>query len=60
MLNKAYLIVDDLKLVIIDYSMEINKHIDYNNSYPSKKGQHRGFNLTVEAPQNNLLWGRSH
>ena len=56
MLNKAYLIIDDLKLVIIDYSMEINKHIVYNNSYPSKKGQHRGFNLTVEAPQSNLLW----
>ncbi len=56
MLNKAYLIIDDLKLVIMDYLMEINKHIDNNNSYPSKKGQHRGFHLTVEAPQNNLLW----
>ena len=56
MLNKAYLIIDDLKLVIKDYSMRISKDVDFNNKYPSKKGQHRGFQLTVEAPQNNFLW----
>lgn len=56
MLLRAYLVIDDLKLVIKDYSMEISKHVDYNNKYPSKKGQHRGFHLTVEAPQNNILW----
>lgn len=56
MLLKAYLTIDDLKLVIKNYSAEVNKYVDYNNNYPSKKGQHRGFHLTVEAPQNNFLW----
>ena len=52
----AYLVIEDLKLVIKHYSMHISKHIDPRNNYPSGKGQLRGLEIELEAPKNNFLW----